>query len=140
MKTHVHLTPKVIRFIVSKMCEGLAIWDICKRWPDKVPLARTIYNKAAERPELRDQLNIGYTVLLYRRIDRLHELACSVTDQSNWKESEAQLKREIDGIKFLLAVLAPKISKRFEACHNTQLNSAIATHITSINYELRDIQ
>ncbi len=121
------------------MCEGMSIWSICKAWPTKVPRARTIYAKAAQRPELQAKLDQGYTVYLYRRIDILHRIAqqTAQSDMKDWRELEAQLKREIDETKFILGCMAEKIAKRFQrASYINSADNVMATHINTIEYNL----
>ncbi len=107
---------------------------LCRKWPDKVPVARTIYTKAAERPELQSKLDQGYTVYLYRRIDALHRLASQVAsnETQDWRQLEAQLKREIFEMKFTIGCMADKISRRFAK----QQTIAITTpHVSITEYK-----
>jgi len=151
MKQHVHLTSKVKAFIFNKMCQGYTVWALCKKWPDRVPLARTIYKKAAERPELAAMLSQGYTVVLYRKIDQLHQLARQIHSSSyqDWRQHEALLKRQIDEMKWLLACMGQKLSARFSKAAsgtnsttkqcNIQVKPPISPHIISIEYTKSDL-
>lgn len=130
MKAHVHLTPKVKMFILSKMCQGYNIWELCSKWPDRVPLARTIYSHSYRDPEFAAQLEQAYTVLIYRKIDQLHKLAkqISPTEAGDWRQSEASFKRQIDELKWVIGYRLERLAKR------TAHELAIVPHIITIKY------
>lgn len=114
----VTFTRKVKDFIIDKMTEGFDIAQICNKWSDKVPHAKSVYRKAVDDAEFAEEINQAYTVLLMHRMDELHAISHMTASEAypelDWREAEATLKRRIDEAKFVLGKMAPILSKRFD--------------------------
>ncbi len=135
----IRFTDSVTKFILDKMTEGFDIAQICYKWPDKVPHAKSIYRKSLDDAEFAAKIDQAYTVLLMHRLDELHslsgKLASEVYPNADWREAEAALKRQIDEAKFVLGKMAPVLSKRFNKTEKIELSGqALAPQIAIVSY------
>jgi len=134
----VRLTREVKDFILEKMHGGMDILTLSEAFPDKVPVADTIYKAPLKDKEFEAELNEAYTVLLMRRMDELHKIgtlpASILYPDIDWREGEATLKRNIDTKKFLLGKMAPILSKKFQRMDKLEVSGIEGTKIAVINY------
>lgn len=105
-------------FLLSQICEGLDVAEICRKYPDKVPAAKTIYRKSIEDPKFAEEMNQAYSVLYMMRQAEFNHLskvpASEAFPHLEFREAEAALKRRVDALKFELSKLAPILSRRYE--------------------------
>lgn len=133
-KTNNKLDKRTVNFILGKICEGLHIAEIHRRYKEKLPDIRYIYSKFLNDSDLKAKVDQAYTVLLYRSIDLLHATAQRMSEpnsSNDWKESEAQLRRQADELKFFLGKMGKILSNRFFKSH---------INTTKRNYNIRKIK
>jgi hypothetical protein len=137
-RKQVRLTREVKDFILEKMHGGMDILTIAETFPDKVPVADTIYKAPLKDKEFETEINDAYTVLLMRRMDELHRIgtlpASTLYPDIDWREGEATLKRSIDTKKFLLGKMAPILSRKFQRTDKLEVSGIENNSIAVINY------
>lgn len=132
-------TRKVKDFILECMTEGMDIAQITRKYPDKVPHAKSIYKHSLDNPEFAEEVNQAYTVLLMHRMDELHEISGKTASEAypdlDWREAEATLKRRIDEMKFVLGKMSPILSKRFDKSTKIEVEGAnLGPQLVIMNY------
>lgn len=114
----VAFTKAVKKFIITKMSEGYTVAEIHRKWPDKTVKPNTVYKKAMEDPEWDEELNKGYSLWHYCKLEELDRLSTGLASElypnAEFREAEAALKRRIDTLKFSLGKMAPIMAKRFD--------------------------
>ena len=129
----------VQEFILDKMAEGNDVAMIKRKWPDQVPDTKTIYRASERYPEFGRAMDRAYTSLFMHRMDELHRLSGltareAFPDVDDWREAEATLKRMIDEHKFVLAKMAPILSKRFDKAQKVEVSGDPLAQIAIVSY------
>ena len=140
-KPTVHLTRAVKDFIIDKMCSGIDISNICKKFKDKVPAYETIIRSQAKDSEWAKEVDQAYTVLLMRRLDELEEVASETWCKDrlelfggDYKMAFEARRAKLDSLKFVLGKMAPILSVRFNKTEKLEVTGIPESKMAVINY------
>lgn len=139
----VKMTRKVKDFILEKLSQGLTVAEIKRNYPDQCPAPETVARKALKDPEWAAELDQGYTLWYFNKMDELDRLsnglACQLYPGADFREAEAALKRRIDALKFALGKMAPVLSKRFDKTQKIEVSGdSLGPQIAVINYHIEE--
>ena len=140
MPRQTKITKKVRKFIVEKMSEGYNLQEISRRWPTQMVVQpNTLYKRTLTDPELAEDLDQGYTLWYYAKMEELDRLSSVLASEEypnvDFREAEATLKRRVDALKFALGKMAPVMSKRFNRAQKVEVdNKNQGPQIQVLNY------
>jgi hypothetical protein len=127
-----------LKFIISKMSQGMTVSEIYSKFPDQCPNPASVHRKAAEDEKWIAGLDKGHTLRYYKILDEMDYLSKGVASEhypnADFREAEAALKRRIDALKFELAKMAPVLSKRFDRAQKIELEGDGIAPVQVINY------
>lgn len=128
------LSPKVLKFILEKLTEGISINKCCKLYPKEVNNVKpnAVYMKSIRDADFAEQLDRAYTAYYMFRMAELDEIS-----DINWittrldtefngdsKLAMEARRAKMDAIKFDLSNLAPKMAKRFDKAQKVEVEGA----------------
>ena len=119
-KKTVKYSAKVIDFIVDRMIEErLLPAQVLKKYPDKTPHLRKLYEWQANKPEVREQIDEAYEAVIQLWHCELEELSspdwCEkhLNEFSDYKMAFEARRARLDALKFTLGKLAGVLSRRW---------------------------
>lgn len=62
------------QFICEKIEDGMNVVEICKKYPDQTPSAKSIYRWRRKYPEFKEQYDLAYSSKVMQDLDKLKEL------------------------------------------------------------------
>lgn len=146
-KKRIVLTKELKKFIVDKISSGMDMTTVCEKYEDKLPSYRSIQSA--------QQKDNDFYLAVAKAYDHFFEVKFSELERLSTEETPAHVKEDkfslqdyhnskrlrVDTLKFMLAKLAPMLSKRWESVSRKGIIEAqqnVGTQIIVKNYARSD--
>lgn len=116
---------KLASFICEKIEGGMTLSDVCRKYPDKVPVRRTILRWQEKNEEFKEKMDFAYQCWMQSKLDRLTYVSTAprleLYPDLDAKDAYEARRAEMDALKFMLAKMGDRMTKRWAVTQKVEV-------------------
>lgn len=136
-KKYRKVTKEVQRFVCEKISGGMDLATVCRKYADRLPSESAIKKAQIRDKDFFEAVSVAYDSYVQSKLAEIEKLSLEPTPkeivESGNKQAvsayHADKRARIDVLKFIIAKVAPMLSKRWEAIDKNKDKELSQTNI-----------